>query len=216
MESIHNPILTNETKENKMIEVNFCRAPSHYWVGWCTYENGTYYASGNTLDNMLYCIKRTLYTKKRISVRGVILASKQSEQGDAPLQLFKKLFKTKYWYGNNFTPKTEEAKTKDISRPLPEPTGNLEYDYYDTRVENGMLVVYGIARHRVAEYKLNPDSYLPPITVPDTQPKITPFGSPQQPFAEPQIRYDSVIGNSVDDTPKTTAKWKPRPDIPTE
>ena len=202
-----------------MIEVNFCRSPSHYWVGWCTYENGTYYASGNTLDNMLYCIKRALYSKKRISVRGVVLASKQSEQGDAPLQLFKQLFKTKYWYGKDYgkaeavpTP-TEEPKQED--KPLG-PASVMKYDYYDTRVENGMLVVYGIARHRVAEYKLNPDAYLPPITVPDTQPKITLFGNPQQPFAEPQIRYDSVIGNSVDDGPKVAAKWKPRPDIPME
>lgn len=201
-----------------MIEVKFCRAPSHYWVGWCTYENGTYYASGNTLDKMLYCIKRSLWTKKRISVKGVILATKPSEQGDVPLSIFSNLFKTKYWFGNSGC-KAETAQ-KQEQKPAEEkpmgPSSVMKYDYYDTRVENGTLVVYGIARHRVAEYKLNPDAYLPPITVPDTQPKTTPYGSPQQPFAEPQIRYDSVIGNSVEDTPKTTANWAPRPDIPME
>jgi len=201
-----------------MIEVNFCRAPSHYWIGWCTYENGTYYASGNTLDKMLYCIKRSLWTKKRISVKGVILATKPSEQGDVPLSIFSNLFKTKYWFGNNAckaeTVQKQEQKLVE-EKPL-DPASVMKYDYYDTRVENGMLVVYGIARHRVAEYKLNPDSVSSPFTVPYTQPKITPFGSPQQPLTEPLVRYDSVMTNTVDDGPKETAKWKPRPDIPTE
>lgn len=164
-----------------MIEVNFCRAPSHYWVGWCTYENGTYYASGNTLDTMLYCIKRSLWTKKRISVRGVVLASKQSEPGDAPLQLFKNMFKTKYWFGNGDTQDKTKEQTKSTEKPIG-PASVMKYDYYDTRVENGVLVVYGIARHRVAEYKLNPDSILPPVTVPDV----------------PAKPYNGVIENGVD------------------
>lgn len=202
-----------------MIEVNFCRAPSHYWVGWCIYENGTYYASGNTLDKMLYCIKRSLWTKKRISVRGVILASKQSQQGEAPLNLFSNLFKTKYWFGvtsGHTESEQPEVKkqTKDADKPMG-PASVMKYDYYDTRIEDGVLVVYGIARHRVAEYKLNPESYLQPVTVIDQAPKITPFGSPYQQTQGPKpgdIRYDAVIENAVEDT----AKWAPRPDIPTE
>lgn len=204
-----------------MIEVNFCRAPSHFWVGWCKYENGTYYASGNTLDKMLYHIKRSLWTERRISVRGVVLASKQSTPEDAPTDLFSKTFKTKYWYGRNefgdYVIQKEEEKptTKTVAEPLPEPVGELDYDYYDTLTTGDELIVYGILRKEVARYKLNPNKMVPPVAVPTLEPKITPFGCPQQPF-EPQVRYDTCINNAVDDAPKATAKWKPRPDIPTE
>lgn len=194
-----------------MITVNFCRAPSHYWVGWCVYENGTYYASGTTLDKMLYCIKRRLWTDKKISVRGVILASKQSDPSEAPISVFKSMFLTKYWY----------PKGDDVVRTTPKTSAPVEtvkeqtYDYYDTLTTGDELIVYGILRKEVARYKLNPNKMALPTSAPTQLPKITPFGSPQQPF-EPQVRYDTCINNAVDDTPNATAKWKPRPDIPTE
>ena len=195
-----------------MITVNFCRAPSHYWVGWCVYENGTYYASGITLDKMLYLIKRSLWSKKKISVRGVILASKQSAPEDAPLDLFSKTFKTKYWYARNefgdfVVPKQEEETVGEpVAKPLPEPKAEPEYDYYDTEYQGDTLIVYGIMKKKVAEYKLGRPPFVPPVA-----PKIDPT-----PFQQPIVRYDTTNGDSYTDAQKAAAKWKPRADIPTE
>lgn len=200
-----------------MIEVKFCRAPSHNWVGWCTYENGMYCSAGKTLDNLLHRIKGNLYACKRVSGRQIFLATKQSTPDDAPLEKMSAMFKTKFWYDRNehgdfIIPKQTE---KPAPKPVPEPKGDLVYDYYDTLSTGDELIVYGILRKEVARYKLNPNKMVPPVAVPTQLPKTTPFGSPQQPF-EPQVRYDTCINNAVDDDPKTIAKWKPRPEIPTE
>lgn len=197
-----------------MIYVNFCRAPSHYWVGWCVYENGTYYASGNTLDKMLYCVKRRLWTDKKISVRGVVLASKQSTPADAPVNLFTKTFKTKYWKDDGVQVDDYSVDDKPVTKTLSKPK-EPEYDYYETLSTGEELIVYGILRKEVARYKLNPNQIALPTSAPTQLLRVTPFGNPQQPF-EPQVRYDTCINNAVEDTPNATAKWKPRPDIPTE
>ena len=200
-----------------MIEVNFCRAPSHNWVGWCEYENGMYYSAGKTLDNLLHRIKGNLYASKRVSGRQIFLASKQSTADDAPIERMTAMFKTKFWYDRNefgdfVVPKQVE---KPVPKPLPEPKGDLDYDYYDTVSTGEELIVYGILRKEVARYKLNPNNMVLPTAAPTQLPKTTPFGCPQQPF-EPQVRYDNCINNAVEEAPKATAKWKPRPDIPTE
>lgn len=186
-----------------MITVNFCRAPSHLWVGWCVYENGTYYASGNTLDKMLYCIKRKLWTEKRISVRGVVLAGKQSDPSEAPITVFKSMFLTKYWY----------SKDSDVVRTTPKTSAPVEtskeqaYDYYDTEYQGDTLIVYGVMKKKVAEYKLGRPPFVPPVA-----PKIDPV-----PFQQPIVRYDNTTnGDSYTDAQKEAAKWKPRADIPTE
>ena len=191
-----------------MIEVNFCRAPSHYWVGWATYENGVYYASGNTLDKMLYCIKRSLWTKKRISVKGVVLASKQSESTDAPIQVFSSLFLTKYWFGNSpVTQVSIKPQPNVMSQPEPKPDTKETFDYYDTEYQGDTLVVYGVMKKKVAEYKLGRPVFAPPVA-PTIEPKVVPF---QQPI----VKYETT-NESYTDAQKQAAKWKPRADIPTE
>ena len=165
-----------------MITVNFCRAPSHYWVGWCYYENGCYCAYGTTLDQMLYNIKRTLYTKKRVSALKVFLNTKQSLQEEAPLNLFKQIFKTKYWYPkevarihDQFIP-DEPKETTVMVKPKPKDTDkDIKYDYYDTKYIDGELVVYGVLTKEVARYKLKQNPFAIPA---DLTPKVKPFGEP--------------------------------------
>lgn len=199
-----------------MIDVKFCRAPSQNWVGWCWHENGLYYSAGRTLDDLLHRIKNNLYAQKRISAKQIYLATRQSKIEDAPVERMTQMFKTKYWYGKDgYGDIIIPQESKPVDKPLPEPTGQTDYDYYDTVSTGDELIVYGILRKEVARYKLNPNKMVLPTVAPTQLPKITPFGSPQQPF-EPQVRYDTCINNAVDDTPNATAKWKPRPDIPTE
>jgi hypothetical protein len=160
---------------------------------------------------MLYCIKRRLWTEKKISVRGVVLSSKQSDTSEAPIDIFSPTFITKYW----------RQKESDVVKTTPKASAPVEtvkeqtYDYYDTLTTGDELIVYGILRKEVARYKLNPNKVALPTSAPTQLPKTTPFGCPQQPF-EPQVRYDNCINNAVDDAPKATAKWKPRPEFPTE
>ena len=144
-----------------MIEVNFCRAPSHMWVGWVEYENGLYYSSGKTMDDLVYHIKINLYQNKRVSARQIIIASHPSDQSEVPLDRMGQMFKTKFWYEKgkkyNTEPKPKEAV---CGRPV------SDYDYYDFVEEDGVVVVYGVKKQEVARYKTNPAVVSPFITMP--------------------------------------------------
>ena len=167
-----------------MIEVHFTRAPSHNWIGWCYYENGLYYSAGKTLDNLLHRIKNNLYGAKRVSNRQVMLATKPSDISDVPLEKIGQMFKSKYWYEKNPDGTRIDPKPTTIT-----PTQTTEYDYYDTKMEDGnVLVVYGVVRKEVARYPLGNMISLSPT--PKHPLDVTPFGNPAQPFGQPQVRYD--------------------------
>lgn len=165
-----------------MIEVNFCRAPSHMWVGWAEYENGMYYSSGKTMDDLVYHIKLNFYQNKRISARQIIIASKQSDPSEAPLDRMSKMFKTKYWYEKGEGYKSNQNKPMAPKKTTEKPVvDDTEYDYYDTLTTDNELIVYGVKRREVARYKMNSAKpfALPPVAPSVPTPVIPPY---QQPY----------------------------------
>ena len=119
-----------------MIIVKFCRSPKSEYVGWVEYENGHYFSSGRTLDVLMKNIKFSLYQKKRISSRSVILDSKPSGQSDCPVQYMSNMFRGKHW--------------KEVVAEQPKEI----FDYYEQVTVNDVLEIYGVRKVKVAEYKL--------------------------------------------------------------
>lgn len=151
-----------------MYYVKFCRAPSQMWVGSVVYKNGTYFASGRSLDHMVDRVKKRLYAVDRVPFSSVQLESTQSLPSEMPIKYMTKLFRTKYWLPKDVVmPKPEtiiknekaELKPKSKSKPKPavkEPVAPVvveqKYAYHTYKVENGKLVVYGHVK--IAEYNL--------------------------------------------------------------
>lgn len=149
-----------------MYYVKFCRAPSQMWVGSVMYKNGTYFASGRSLDHMVDRIKKRLYAVDRVPFSSVQLESTQSLPSEMPIQFMTKLFRTKYWLPNDVImpkPETIIKNEKAESKPKPvvkEPVTPVvvepKYVYHTYKVENGKLIVYGHVK--IAEYKLETET----------------------------------------------------------
>ena len=138
-----------------MYYVKFCRAPSQLWVGCTTYKNGTYFASGNTLDKMMQAMKNRLYTVDRVPFSSVVLESKPCLHSEMPLQYMKKAFKTRFWNPKGYEPQdSREIMEKEMTenKVIVEKPQKQKYDKYIHKVENGILIVYGFVK--VAEYPL--------------------------------------------------------------
>lgn len=160
-----------------MYYVKFCRAPSQLWVGCTTYKNGTYFASGNTLDAMVERMKKRLYVVDRVPFSSVIIESKQSLPSEMPLQFMTKLFRTKYW---NQRGVEMESQINIKERELPDvvvkekKTTKPEYSEYTYKVKDGKLVLYGFVK--IAEYPLAKDfTQTTPRQLGDVQ--IVPFAT---------------------------------------
>lgn len=147
-----------------MYYVKFCRAPSQLWVGSVVYKNGTYFASGHTLDNLVERVKKRLYAVDRVPFTSVMLESKQSLPSEMPIQYMTKIFRKRFWLPKDLTlekpdeiiknekPKTIIAKqkrenTKETVMEQP------KYEHYTYEEQDGKLIVYGFVK--IAEYKLN-------------------------------------------------------------
>ena len=151
-----------------MYYVKFCRAPSQMWVGSVMYKNGTYFASGRSLDHMVDRIKKRLYAVDRVPFSSVQLESTQSLPSEMPIQYMTKLFRTKYWLPNDVVmpkPETIIKNEKAESKPKPKPVVKEpvapvivepKYVYHTYKIENGKLVVYGHVK--IAEYNLETET----------------------------------------------------------
>lgn len=128
-----------------MITVKYLRH-NGIWVGWAEYENGAYFSSGRTLDLLDRNIKNKLYNAKRVPSTQIYMYSKPSELSEVPTEKMTRMFHTKYW--NKGVPETATAEVAPESPAAP------TYDYYEYKVRDGKLVVYGIIRREINSFDL--------------------------------------------------------------
>lgn len=141
-----------------MIIVKFTKNPDKtLWIGWAEYENGTYFASGRTMDKLVARMKMVLWSSKGVSARQVYLDTKQSSEYDAPVEKMSNMFRGKYWKSNRAPSyPTSIAVVPLGTTPVSEKknTPTPVYDYYEYKVNDGRLVVYGIMRREVNSFDL--------------------------------------------------------------
>ena len=144
-----------------MYYVKFCRAPSGFWVGSVVYKNGTYFASGSTLDEMHTHIAKRLYNEGRVLKTSVMIESRQSLPSEMAVEKMSKAFKTRFWYPRD----VELASSSDIaSQEKPKKRmkqqrlaeSPVAYDHHTYEVVDGKLVIYGVVHKvvKLAEYNL--------------------------------------------------------------
>lgn len=149
-----------------MYYVKFCRAPSQLWVGCVVYKNGTYFASGSTLDKLMTNVKTRLYQVDRVPFSSVVLDSKQSLPSELPTHLMSKRFKKTAWYPSSveigesqeiITMEKQEELTKEnkMMKKQKQPTEiqNLNIVKHQYEERDGKLIVWGVIK--VAEYNLS-------------------------------------------------------------
>lgn len=204
--------------------INFCRAPSGLWVGWIVRDNAHYWGSGRTMDDLVRHVKFTLYTAKKCSTAGYVIATKPTPQDEVPLEIMDKKFQTRAWYGGKekqaqqimAKAEIEKAKKDAVIEAAPK----KEYMYYETDQKDGTLIVYGIVREEVARFNLNPNAQKPTDDIPRVKLDINDM--PRQPtiayFADKKEDSSPVISNEakVDKAAIGPAHWAPRQDFPTE
>lgn len=142
--------------------IHFCLAPSGMYVGWTVYENGYYFGSGKTIDACTLNVKQTVYFKKKVSTRGYTIAPKPSTRDEVPVEKMHPIFKGRAWFGHNTKSKLTREQIEFVqSRPCPntkkpeipvEKPQTPEYDYYDYKMEDGVLTVFGCKK--IADYPI--------------------------------------------------------------
>lgn len=141
-----------------MYYVKFCRAPSGYWVGSVVYKNGTYFASGTTLDELHNHIAKRLYNEGRVLKTSVMIESRQSLPSEMAVEKMSKTFKTRFWYprdvelassGEIASKEPPKQKRREVEKPV-------VYDHHTYEVVDGKLVIYGVVHKvvKLAEYNL--------------------------------------------------------------
>lgn len=141
-----------------MYYVKFCRAPSGFWVGSVVYKNGTYFASGTTLDELHNHIAKRLYNEDRVLKTSVMIESRQSLPSEMAVEKMSKTFKTRYWYPKNVELASvgEIASTEPPKQKRREVEKPVVYDHHTYEVVDGKLVIYGVVHKvvKLAEYNL--------------------------------------------------------------
>lgn len=141
-----------------MYYVKFCRAPSGFWVGSVVYKNGTYFASGTTLDELHNHISKRLYNEGRVLKTSVMIESRQSLPSEMAVEKMSKAFKTRFWYprdvelassGEIASKEPPKQKRREVEKPM-------VYDHHTYEVVDGKLVIYGVVHKvvKLAEYNL--------------------------------------------------------------
>lgn len=184
--------------EEKVIK--FCRAPSGLWIGWIVKDNAHYWGSGRTMDIMATHVKNTLYSAKKCSTAGYVIASRPSTWDEVPSSLMDKKFKTRAWWGGKGKEqqKVVVVKTKTVTKPQRKAQPQEQYDYYETKMEGSDLVVFGVIKRQVARYNTLPGGIAPAVA--PTEVKVTPLADSA--VVEPQpvsvvTPDDAVILNQI-------------------
>jgi hypothetical protein len=149
-----------------MIYIDFCKGPKKgLWVGCAEYNNGKYFATGRTLDNMVKNIKTGGARIFNVSARQFILSSKQMETGEFEQKYYKfmnNIFKGKFWNNHGMTTMIKEAqeiepKKEEQMSCIP---SSIEKNKKDTKylyeIKDGVLYVYEkklIAKYEVEDEK---------------------------------------------------------------
>lgn len=165
-----------------MLLVKFCFIEkTQKYIGWTMYNNGTYYASGDTLGIMMKNLHVNLRYHKGID-ETYELDTKPSPQSEMPMRIMNKKFITTAILGGHKPKQTmkrfakatglklldcetlEHNLRKMSGRNPDEPVvkKSIEksefniYDYYESETINDELIVYGIKRAEVARFALAP------------------------------------------------------------
>lgn len=135
-----------------MITIKFTKNPEKsFWVGWAEYENGTYFSTGRTLDELVKHMKLNLYSAKRVSGRQIYLDTKQSTIADVPTEKMSAIFRGRYWKSAPIP----EPVACPVEHPTEAPaTPKPAYDYFEYKVKDGRLIVYGVKRDMITSYDL--------------------------------------------------------------
>ena len=184
--------------------IHFCRAPSGLWIGWIVKDNAHYWGSGRTMDDLVMHVKNTLYQAKKCSTAGYIIASRPSTPDEVPMSVMGQTFKTRAWYGG--TARAQEAMEKALleeqQKATQQKTESTDYDYYEYKVVEGKLVVFGVIRKEVASYTLATPKTIPLDAVEKTTLHLPDVGT-------------MLFNNKTNaDASKPAANWKPREDFP--
>lgn len=138
-----------------MYSIEFCRAPSQYWVGVIDYNGGHVFVSGRTLDDLLKHGKTRMNTEHKVSRTQVFLSSRQTDFAE----FFRKygvfmhpIFMGRYWQDKNKAkpvPVEPVVKRADPAASIPPVAKQSEYI---AEKEGNYMVVYEL--REVARYKL--------------------------------------------------------------
>lgn len=180
-----------------MYYVKFCRAPSGFWVGCLVYKNGTYFASGNTVDNLHHRMHKRMYVEARILKSQIQIESRQSLPSEMPVEKMSKAFKTRFWYPKNVELSSvgeiasQEEPKKRVKQPRPVETPAV-YDHHTYEVVNGKLVVYGVVHKvvKLAEYNLANVPSSSDIKVAPTLPEV-----PVALFNDEPVRHKITVND---------------------
>ena len=145
-----------------MYSIEFCRAPSQYWVGVIDYNGGHVFVSGRTLEDLLKHGKGRMNVEYKISRTQVFLSSRQTDFAE----FFRKygvfmhpIFLGKYWREKKQTKSRLDLSTIQVpieyGKPKKEkvtPPVTEKQSVYITEMENNEMVVFEL--REVARYKL--------------------------------------------------------------
>jgi len=128
------------------------------WIGWLDYNNGIYFNSGHTLDELVRHVKHTMWAKG-VSSRQIYLDTKPSDIMAVPTEKMSGIFLGKFW--NKGAEKltldsiraVPKIKTPKVEKPVA-PVQEQKYDYYEYKVRDGKLVLYGIIRREINQFEL--------------------------------------------------------------
>lgn len=136
------------------------------WIGWTEYNNGIYFNSGHTLDELVRHTKNALWAKG-VSGRQIYLDTKPSDITLVPKEKMSSIFMGKYWNKglSRITPMSMKpiAKIPAFVSPVndelaqavaPVVQESQKYDYYEYKVRDGKLVLYGIIRREIDQFEL--------------------------------------------------------------
>ena len=146
-----------------MYIIKYTKNPARtLWIGWLEYNNGIYFNSGHTLDELVRHVKHTMWGKG-ISGRQIYLDTKPSDIMLVPIEKMSGIFRGKFWNKgaerltldsmlSSIKPEKKIARKSSIEPPVaPQET---KYDYYEYKVRDGKLVLYGIIRREIDQFEL--------------------------------------------------------------
>lgn len=148
-----------------MFRIEFCRAPSNYWIGVTEYNGGHIFASGRTMDVLVKHMKQQVRLVANASARQVVLSSTQTdtyEFGKKYKMFMTPIFLGRYWKikeeydGGKELMKVQKLKpltSAPVAEPVPEPKQkHAQPGEYITKIKDGVMYVYEL--REVAKYKL--------------------------------------------------------------
>lgn len=142
-----------------MYIIKYTKNPARtLWIGWLEYNNGIYFNSGHTLDELVRHTKHTMWTKG-VSGRQIYLDTKPSDITSVPMEKMSNIFRGRYWNKGagkltDVNPAFTLPVVQSEAEQKPAKQKEREYDYYEYKVRDGKLILYGIIRREINQFEL--------------------------------------------------------------